>query len=452
MTAAAENARMLAALMGAELDEAAERLDRKVLVTSDGSPSALAWGSEIVALLERTVAVTTHPQQADVELIIGQAAPRSSAKALFTTIDEREAKVGTERCTAGVEQPHALFRTIAACPVAAAVLHAVIGVPSLPSVPDPLVISKAELGFPDLANLKPLHFTDAVLVGAGAVAHGFLRALRHVPTTGEITILDPKLVGAGNPNRCLYLDADDVGQPKANVLAQKASGDFLHLTLSPATVEFQDFMAGRGPVGTVIVTVDSRRARRSIQKFLPGAVFDASTTDVRGVVVHAHKQPTANACLACIYRHIPDEHARERSIADGLGLELETIKAGFISQEVAEQLATMHAGIDATAIAGKAFDTLFRELCGAQALRTPEGKQVLAPFAFVSALAGALLVLEMLRWAAEAPQVNYWQVDPWKAPLRRLRKLRSRHPECEFCSRPESQSLASSLWGDQRED
>ena len=72
-----------------------------------------------------------------------------------------------------------------------------------------------------------------------------------------------------------------------------------------------------------IVAADSRRARRSIQKDLPLEVLDASTTDVSEIIVHSHRQPTKGACLACIYRHIPDELARERDIASGLGIDLD---------------------------------------------------------------------------------------------------------------------------------
>ena len=47
-----------------------------------------------------------------------------------------------------------------------------------------------------------------------------------------------------------------------------------------------------------------------------------------------------------------------------------------------------------------AFDSLFKQLCAEQALLMPTGAQVLAPFAFVSNLAGALVALELARFDA----------------------------------------------------
>lgn len=62
-------------------------------------------------------------------------------------------------------------------------------------------------------------------------------------------------------------------------------------------------------------------------------------------------------------------------------------------------------------------------------------------------LAGALLVVELVRQITGKADTNYWQVDPWRAPLGRLRRLRSRDPECEFCSLPGVEEIIQDLWG-----
>jgi hypothetical protein len=114
---------------------------------------------------------------------------------------------------------------------------------------------------------------------------------------------------------------------------------------------------------------------------------------------------------------------------------------------VAEKIVSNYPNLEPDQLIGKAFDTLFRELCAAQALRTPEGRQVLTPFAFVSALAGALLAVELVRQTTGFADTNYWQVDPWRAPLARLRRRRSRATGCVLCSRPEAMSVIEDMWG-----
>ena len=110
---------------------------------------------------------------------------------------------------------------------------------------------------------------DAALVGAGAVANGFLRAARHLRIDGELTVVDPKVVGNGNPNRCLYFDEVDVDSPKAVRLCEKAQADFADLRLDPVEGTFAELVKSRGRVRRAIVAADSRGARRSIQKCLP---------------------------------------------------------------------------------------------------------------------------------------------------------------------------------------
>lgn len=448
MNAMRENVRMLAALMGVDEEEAGERLDRTVLVTVAGDAASSAWAAEIGSLLVRTIGVTTHDdRRACVELVVGSTQPRSGLPRIYAAIDADAARVARDPVKVSAGRPHPLFAAVAACSAAAAVLVLAIEAEGLRKVELPLTVRFDQLGVEVSALDRGIDLDGCVMVGAGAVAHGFLRALRHVSPRGTLPIVDPKKVGPGNPNRCLYLTEKDVNRNKAEALADNAAPDFGALTLVPHVETFHDYVAREGVQRTAIVTVDSRRVRRSIQAEAPGEVLDASTTDITAVVVHSHRQPTEHACLSCIYRHVPDENARELAIADGLGIGLEMVKQNLISAEAAALIAGIHPGIEASDLKGKAYDTLFRELCAEQALRTPEGRQVLAPFAFVSALAGALLVIEMIRARVGAATTNYWQVDPWNPPVARLRRLRPKLDDCEFCSKPQVQAVLRQLWG-----
>jgi len=444
-TVGQENARMLASLLGIEEADAAERLDKTVRITV-AAGFAVA-GDEVRDLLERTIHVALMDEaEPDLELVIGPAEPATPGPHLYASLTQRGVFVDAIPLRHSNERAHPLLMALGACHIAAAALHRVIGSSSLPRLVLPLSVDFAELGIPEGSLTMPFDISGAVLVGGGAVGNGFLRALRHLRVRGTLSIVDPKVVGEGNPNRCLYFTSDDVSLPKAATLAQAAQPDFPDLKLEPSACTFGELVAGTGPVDTAIVTVDSRRARRSLQKEVPRRVIDASTTDARAVIVHSHSQPTDGACLACIYRHVPDEHARERSIAEGLGIDIETVREGFVTANAAARIAKAHSSVEVGALVGKAYDTLFKELCSAQALLTPEGRQVLAPFAFVSALAGVLLVVELVRSNYQAATTNYWTVDPWGAPIGRLRRLRPRVPDCEFCADADARSLAHSLW------
>lgn len=448
-TAAQQNAMMLASLLGVGEAEAGERLKRTVLVTGEPGWKS-SWASEVGELLGRTVEVTFEQNDAapDLELIVGAVSPQTGTKRLFADLGAAGAAISIEPIGRFVGKPHGLHAAAAACTVAAAAVHFAIDDPALPAVRLPMRLDYAQLGVPPGALGRPIELRDAVLAGAGAVAHGFLRAACHLDVRGELTIIDPKVVQGGILNRCMYLREEDVGRDKAVVLAERAQSGFRALRLRPHVTDFKAYVGELGcPLETVFVTVDSRLVRRSIQLEVPHRIVDASTTDVRGVVVHSNMLPTDHACLACIYRHVPEESARERSIAEGLGVDLADVCGGLISEEVALRIVRTHPSIDPAAITGIAFDSLFRQLCAEQALATPEGRQVLAPFAFVSAWAGVLMAVEMLRSFAGISSTNYWSVDPWNLPISRGRTLRPRHPQCQFCSKREYEPIIQELWG-----
>lgn len=445
-TAAQQNALMLASILGIGEAEAGDRLARTVLVTAEPGWKA-TWAEEIAELVSRTVSVTTvDVAAADVEVVVGSMGPRSDGRKLFVDVGSAHAVVSEQPNPPLPGIPHGLYAQAAACSAAAAAVYRAIDDAALPHVRLPMRLDFRQLGVPTGMLDRAIELRDAVMAGAGAVAHGFLCAARHVDLRGELTIVDPKIVQEGILNRCLYLRDGDVGNDKAIALAGNAQPDFPNLKFLPEVTNFKTYVS-KGPPETVFVTVDSRHVRRSIQLEVPHRLIDASTTDVRGVVVHSNKLPTKHACLACIYRHVPEEHARERSIAEGLGVELADIHGGLITEDVAMRIVKAHPYVDTAAIVGVAFDSLFRQLCSEQALTTPEGRQVLAPFAFVSAWAGVLMVVEMLRLFHSVPETNYWSVDPWNLPIARNRTLRPRHPDCQFCSKREYDPIVTRLWG-----
>jgi molybdopterin/thiamine biosynthesis adenylyltransferase len=449
ITPAQENERTLARLLGIGEDQAAKRLAQTVAITA-GDGVAARFGMELTEQLAPTIA--NGVGACDIEVVIGAAPAREAPKRVFITLDADSVTLSNAAPSqiAPATDLHGLQILIGACYAASFVFARLLGgIEQAPDI-DPFVIRFDALGATRTVLETPIYLADTALVGAGGVANGFLRAARYLDMRGELTVVDPKAVGKGNPNRCYYFGGGDVDCAKAERLCANAQKDFPNMKLQPKVGTFAELVKSKGRIRRAITTADSRPARRSIQKELPLEVLDASTTDVSEIIVHSHREPNPGACLACIYKHIPDELARARDIASGLGIDLEDVTSGaLINEAVAQKIVSKHPGLNPEHLIGMAFDSLFKQLCAEQALLSPTGAQVLAPFAFVSNLAGALLALELARFdsgIADNEGMNYLFLSPWAPPHARVRRYRPRDLDCEFCSQPETHVVWLAVW------
>jgi molybdopterin/thiamine biosynthesis adenylyltransferase len=386
-----------------------------------------------------------------VEVVIGHAAPRIAAERLFVSIDERMIRIGrTNLLNSGSSWIPSILALLGACYLAAATLKTVLDALPYP-VQDPLVIRFDELGI-DISSLaEPVDIGHALLAGAGAVGNGFLWAARYLDMRGELDIADDDLVSSGNLNRQIWFLQDDIGKPKPTQLVARAQGKFPNLKLAPRLYRLQDLPEkSAGPwLQRLFLAVDSRRARRQLQNEFPGEVFDASTTDIREIVVHYNKQPTEYACLSCIYEADREEYARERHISESLGVSLDDVRSERISQNAALAIARRFVHLPIGEIVGTPYDTLFKRLCAESLLKTSEGRRIGAPFAFVSVLAGTMLALEATRrlvLSSSLPDFNYWRISAWHPPIARRRIMRSKEIDCAFCGNALLSKVNESLW------
>jgi molybdopterin/thiamine biosynthesis adenylyltransferase len=447
----ADDVNMLAlmTLAGVPEEVALEKLKTTVLITAAENPTCAKLAANLGQLLERTFEVVTS-SPADVHVSIGTDEPASAVLHLRVKITDSSEVVllppdSQEMCAHDSASAPGLLLKVAACYIAGQVTARAIA-PRHAYVDSSFVVAANQLGM-TLAELNTRVDLDrAVLIGGGGVANGFLWALEEVDAYGTMDVVDPKKVSSSNLNRCLYFHEGDVGQPKAEVLAKKFN--HAHLSLAPSVGTFADLSKKRS-VRRAITTTDSRAARRGVRNQLPLEIIDASTTGVSEVVTFSEKQPTDSACLACIYIHIPQEEEREQHIADALGLELAEVKRQFIDAELAEKLARIHTSLNADGIKGMAMDSLFRQLCGTGDLLDAKVEQVLAPLAFVSNLAGALLAIELIRAELGGLQrygENYLCLNPWTPPFKRARRHKGKQSECEFCSDKHTDEVMKALW------
>lgn len=454
LTSKEENIRTLANRLGIEPVQASMKLDVKIVFTTDPKCSTgLLLESHLSDLLSRTFKPDNKgpKRPPDIEIVIGNSSPLYNARHLFVKIFPDKIHVSTK--SSGPTPPvelHPIFVLIGACYAAAKTFELALddnfGFP----IPEPSIFEFKQLGVhpKQLENLPPLRLEKTYLAGAGAVGCAFIWGLQCFEFHGVLNIADPDLIEDGNLNRCLIFDERDIGKPKAEILAKKTENKIKELKCVPHVRRFEDLGILDRNLEKLIVGVDSRGARRSLQKTLPLEVFDASTTNITEVIIHTHKQPNSHACLCCIYAPSPQEDAFEKHIAAHLGLTLEEVKNKIVSPKVAKKISKNIKQVNPKEIIGLSLDSVFKQLCGQALLKDQEGQQVLAPFAFVSGLAGALLALRFvlnLTELKDSKLSNYWRVHPW-IPKSFYARLKSKNPSCEFCGNPELIAEANKIW------
>lgn len=460
MSAREENLRTLMSATGISEDEATKRLSVKVLISYDVNGFQEQLARELAELLSRTVTVTQTVSGCDIEVCLGAKRQTAAANCILVEISE-DSLVVTRMRDVAVRQHarnsgaiHGLLRKIAACyitgqTIAVALSGAKAEGTDFDELPDVFRLEFSDFGVSnaELSQEIPLH--DATLIGGGGVGNGFLWAASELKLVGTLAVVDPKRVSPGNVNRCLYFGDADVGKNKAELLAERVELD--KCVLEPFAGSFGEYLKTRpgNKANTVIITVDSRPARRAIQNEMPAVVLDASTTDISEVVVHSHSVPTELACLSCIYSHDKVEDQQAKHLAEKLGLDLAEVREPLITVSIAEKLCRNFKLEDAKALVGTALDTFYKARCGEGALLTSTGKQAAAPFAFISNLAGALLALELVRFQsnhASPSRENYFFSNPWMAPHRRLRRSRPRLVGCEFCGNRYADAALRATW------
>lgn len=446
-----ENARSLAAAIGLAEEAAAELLSCSALISA--TPETSQLGDQVQILLGHTILEVSSEiceNSPAVEIVIGDTLPRSRAPTLWVWIDAEGVSIAsTPPNTREHHSLHLSEAIVTACYVCAAAVKLIVG-DRLPfNPPDPFRIDLGALKV--TSEMQSATFeVESYLAGAGAIGNAFLWTLRAFQPRGTLHVVDFDTVKPGNLNRQVFFTSRDLNKPKATQLALNAQPLFPALHLRERESRLQDLPERTDPkwLEELIVGVDSLRARRSLQDELPKRVFDASTTNIEEIILHFHEEPTVGACLSCAYPPTPAELEHAKHVAEALGVGLSEVQAGEISAAAAGKIVLRHPSLDPETLVGESYDSLFKALCGQQLIGSTEGRQVLAPFAFVSVLAGALLAIEYVRWKVQGPSpYNGWRVSPWAPPLSRLQRYQPRLEECIFCRDSAVRDYAAKLWG-----
>lgn len=428
---ALQNALMLARLLGEDApDQAIALLGVAIEIAYDHDHvEQRLFAQELQAQLRRTI-TTVRLNARNIPCV--EVGVQGGASLCWVSLSRTRTTISSSPpLVEAFEAPDGPTRIIGASYACAFVVARVVNHPEQLSTPDPLVVERSSL--PSLNAARPVDVGECWLLGAGAVGCAVLWALRDLPVSGRLHVVDPKRVTAGNLNRQILFNESDVNHWKADTAVARAKALLPTLELVPHIKTFQAAFAGQ-PVARVLVGLDSREVRQEVQRELPAEVFDASTTGALEVLFHYNHVSEQRACLECVYPTRADKLAQSRHVAEGLGLTLDEVQAPFITIEVAEKLAANFLHLAADELVGRAISSVYRENCAAAVLRTPGGEQFLAPFAFVSILAGSLLAMHLVsRLQGIAAPYNLWPVSAWAPPFPHARELRGQRVGC-FCT------------------
>jgi hypothetical protein len=451
-----ENTRRLAALLGTSDEVAEAKLDRTIVVTAQSTPEATAAAEILTNLLARTFSTVSRECRAEAaaEVVVGSVRAVTGAPIVRVSFGTNRVIIGGASIPDSDSSPIVprILLALAATYAAGAAVRVALAEDAarLPAA-SAITLDLDQLLGSDAASVQePFDFGSVFLAGAGAVAHGFVLGLMQLASRGTLHVADPDVAKGGNLNRCYFFTESDIGANKAERLCENAAKAAPGISFVPHSKRLASAVSDTGlALERLVSTVDSRRARRDLQDEIPREVFDASTTGIEEVVLHFNDIRCDGVCMSCVYHRERNEAAREEHIAAGLGVPIEKVRENWIDEQAAQVIAARHPDLSAAAIAGEAYDSLFKERCGQGRLLGGGDEDVLAPFAFVSAMAGIYLALEFGRRIRNADTVrpfNYWRASPWLPPVLRLRQSLPARADCVFCGNPTRWRVARGLW------
>lgn len=370
------------------------------------------------------LALAINPQielvpTAEIGIVVGDGPPFTES--IFAGSEGWNALLGTEQALPTGDTANPFGAGAAACLAAAALFRRIFLIDWDQRLETDLRFSvlageRIQASTDDL-GLPAVLAGEAVLVGAGAIGHGALWALRRLPTNGRVHVVDPEQVELSNLQRYVLAERRHEHATKVDVAAELDAT----VRLEPREGDLAGFLAANGyRWPAMLLALDSAQARVGAQASLPTWIANA-WTQPGDLGVSSHSAFGGDgACVACLY--LPDGPLKNEDelVAEALG----------VPQQLMEVRTALHTGdpvarplLNAIAAAvGQPIDALLpfegrtiRELyvegfCGGTVIPLGEaGKphaaahDVHVPLAHQSALAGVLLAAALVRHSLVGP-------------------------------------------------
>ncbi|MEA2372641.1 MAG: hypothetical protein QOH12_3035 [Solirubrobacteraceae bacterium] len=390
--------------------------DSDVLAATDLPPGP-------AGLAERLEAVRTHgvspDSPGDPSLTIGIGSVEGAE--MWADGSAWQSYIGTQpSCLVGDDASRIPVGSLAAaCRVAAHAFSRVMGT-AVPQLRIPASLYSTALGY--RFDTRPLDDPDltfelklaVAMVGAGSVGGAVAYTFARTPgLRGNLEVIDPQLLEAGNLDRALLATAQRSSAEEAKVdVVEDALAHMPDLVVSPCRATVRVWLAQRPrekPLPLVLCAVDSSAARRAVQDCLPLHVLNAACSP-HEVTVSRHV--TGNGpCVCCLHmaEALDADRIKARLIATATGFNFEMVVALLVARvpllPAHIQGIELHRGLPPGALDDFVGSTL-EALWGAQLLygatiAETSGGVVAVAAPWVTALAGVLLAAEALKEGAD---------------------------------------------------
>jgi Prokaryotic E2 family C/ThiF family len=285
------------------------------------------------------------------------------------------------------------------------------------SVPD-IRLSAAD-ALDSLPLASSIDIGETFFVGVGAVGNGALWALSRTPSlTGILHLIDGECVELSNLQRYALTDTQSVGLEKvalgaAQFVKRTEGNSATSLEVRTHASTWDEFVPEFGSFAfdRVLLALDSAEDRIAVQGALPRWVANA-WTQPENLGVSRHHFLGQQACVACLYKPVGPAKSEDAVYAEALGV--------TDPREIMEIRHLLHSGsavgkafLDRTAarlgVAAGALDSYAGRplrhfyshgLCGGVILtlggRLGQQREMEAPMAFQSTMAGILLAAELV--------------------------------------------------------
>jgi hypothetical protein len=402
---------------------------------------------------------------AELGIVVGDGPP--FAESIYAGSDGWDALIATRAPLPLGESENPLGAGGAACLAAAGLFRRVFLPDAADGVEEDLrfsVFDGERLDRPAQGEELPAALGDAVLVGAGAIGHGAIWALRRLPAAGTVHLVDPQRIELSNLQRYVLAERADEDAVKVELAARESR----QLELEPYEGDLASFVAAKGYAWpAMLLALDSAHDRVSAQASLPEWLANA-WTQPGDLGLSAHSRFGADgACVGCLYLPEGQMKNEDELVAEALGIpqllmQVRTLlyTGRPVERQVLEAIAQA-IGRPLEALLpyeGRTIRELYVEgFCGGAVIPLGQAGQphaaapdVHVPLAHQSALAGVLLAGALVRHAISgAPEITrLTKLDLLRAIGARVSQpARAAHDGRSICEDPDFRNAYSVKYG-----